>query len=83
LLAAGPVGSDDIWKAAKANGIAGMTLKRAKKQLGVVARHRPDLAGGWEWVLPEEDQKNPKGTTNFDGPLRESWSASDESQAGG
>jgi putative DNA primase/helicase len=70
-LRGGPVPSAHIWDAAKANGIAHRTLKRAKTELGIKARHHPDLDGGWEWVLLEEGQKLSKGATLESGPLRE------------
>jgi putative DNA primase/helicase len=57
LLSDGPISSNDIWAAAAANGIAARTLRRAKADLGIKARHRPDLNGGWEWTLPEECPK--------------------------
>ena len=71
LLRDGPVSSSQVWQAAKANGIADRTLNRAKTELGIRARHRPDMDGGWEWVLPEGGQKTPKGATSESGPLRE------------
>jgi hypothetical protein len=54
LLAAGPVASKDIFRAAKANGISRRTLFRAKKRLGVPARRTGGLAAGgeWQWSLP-------------------------------
>jgi putative DNA primase/helicase len=57
-LAAGPVKADDIFEEAKQEGIAVKTLKRAKKELGIVSRKehgRPDAP--WVWELP------PKGST--------------------
>ena len=73
LLAAGPVAADEVWSAAKANGIADRTLKRAKKELGVVAKHSPELDGGWEWILPEGGQKSRRG------PSQKSWPSSGNS----
>jgi putative DNA primase/helicase len=71
LLRDGPVSSSQVWGAAKANGIAERTLKRAKTELGIRAVHRPDLDGGWEWVFSEGGQKRSKGATLESGPLRE------------
>jgi putative DNA primase/helicase len=71
LLKNGPVSSNHIWAAADANGIAARTLKRAKSELGIKARHSSDLDGGWEWVLPEGGQKTLTGATLAGGPLRE------------
>jgi hypothetical protein len=69
LLWDGPVPSSQIWEAAEANGIADRTLKRAKADLGIKARHRADMDGGWEWILPEGGQKSSKGATEKYGPL--------------
>ena len=78
LLKDGPVAASAVWEAADANGIAARTLKRAKSELGVKAQHRPDLDGGWEWVLPEGGQKTPKGATPEDGPLRKDLAPFDD-----
>jgi hypothetical protein len=79
ILRDGPIPAAHIWSAAKANGIADRTLKRAKTELGIKARRHPDLDGGWEWVLPEGGQKPPKGATFTDGPLRENLAPFDKS----
>jgi hypothetical protein len=51
LLASGPVASDAVKDAAKANGISERTLFRAKRDLGVEARKDgPD--GTWNWRIP-------------------------------
>ena len=53
LLAHGPVKSTDVYKDAKANGIAQRTLWRAKVDLGVIAdRAKGDIKAPWYWMLP-------------------------------
>jgi hypothetical protein len=78
-LGNGPVPAKEGEEHARALGIAPMTLKRARKKLGVVAE-KAGLKEGWTWRLPSEgDQKSPKGVTSkgwypsaSDDPLRES-----------
>jgi putative DNA primase/helicase len=54
-LEAGPVDSDDIIEEAKQEGIAGMTLRRAKKELGIKSRKQQGRTDGpWFWELPPE-----------------------------
>jgi len=53
LLAAGPVTKTDIEQAAAANCISTASLRRAKDELGVVAR-KNGFDGGWAWQLPDE-----------------------------
>jgi putative DNA primase/helicase len=61
LLADGPVASTEVFKAAKANGIATVTLRRAKKEAGLIARHDDSFDGGWSWCLPsQDDQDSPR-----------------------
>lgn len=71
ILRDGPIPAPHIWDAARANGIADRTLKRAKDDLGIKAKHSPDLDGGWAWGFPEGGQKSSKGATLESGPLRE------------
>jgi putative DNA primase/helicase len=58
LLADGPVASTEVFKSAKANGIAAATLRRAKEKRGVVARHDESFDGGWKWCLSSQDDQN-------------------------
>jgi hypothetical protein len=58
LLADGPVASSEVFEAAKANGIAAATLRRAKKKKGIIARHDESFDGGWKWCLPSQDDQN-------------------------
>jgi putative DNA primase/helicase len=58
LLADGPVASSEVFEAAKANRIAAATLRRAKKEIGVIARHDESFDGGWKWCLPSQDDQN-------------------------
>ena len=61
LLADGPVASKTVLEGAKANGIAAATLRRARKKLGVVAKHDPSFEGGWKWCLgAQDDQEKPR-----------------------
>lgn len=52
FLAEGPIGSDEIKRAAEANGIAWATLRRAKKRIGAESA-KSGMAGGWSWYLPK------------------------------
>jgi hypothetical protein len=52
-LAAGPQPALQVMKAAAALGISLITLKRAKKDLGIVSRREGfGKDGRWLWVLP-------------------------------
>src|SRR5262249_31239914 len=54
-LEAGTVNSDDIIEEAKQEGIAVMTLRRAKKELGIRSRkQRGSADGAWVWELPPQ-----------------------------
>jgi putative DNA primase/helicase len=53
MLAAGPVGKTEIEEAANANCISIATLRRAKDDLGVIAK-KGGLKDGWTWQLPEQ-----------------------------
>jgi len=56
LLADGPVKSTEVYKDAKANGIAQRTLWRAKLDLGVIAdRAKGDIKAPWYWMFPPEE----------------------------
>jgi putative DNA primase/helicase len=50
LLANGPMLQKDIQEAAEADDISQITLKRAKKDLGV--KSGKNGMGGWQWFLP-------------------------------
>jgi hypothetical protein len=53
MLAAGPVTTQEIEEAAEANKISGRTLRRAKDELGIIAKKDgPD--GSWRWHLPNQ-----------------------------
>jgi len=59
-LEAGPVNSDDIIEEAKQEGIAIMTLRRAKKELGIKSRkQRGSIDGTWLWELPPKTPHPP------------------------
>lgn len=56
LLGAGECKAADVLRAARENGTSERTLNRAKRRLGVRARHegQPGKPGGaWYWSLPE------------------------------
>lgn len=63
-LAEGPRPADDVVKEARKAGISEITLKRAKKQLGIQALKDGDLnkngKRAWRWHLPEGDQGDQK-----------------------
>jgi hypothetical protein len=66
LLADGERPSAELLKAAHANGVADRTLYRAKRRLGVKARHagQPGKAGGaWYWYFPEPEFEPSKTAT--------------------
>jgi putative DNA primase/helicase len=52
LLAGGPVAKQEIEEAANANCLSAATLRRAKDELGIIAK-KSGLKGGWTWQLPE------------------------------
>jgi hypothetical protein len=56
-LEPGPAKADDLLEEAEQSGIAHKTLRRAKRDLGIISRKEKKLAcGGWFWELPP----NPK-----------------------
>jgi len=55
ILANGPVAKTEIEEAADANCISAATLRRAKDDLGVIAK-KTAMQGGWMWQLPEQPQ---------------------------
>ena len=57
-LEAGPVDSDDIIEEAKQEGIAEMTLRRAKKELGIKSRKQQGVSDApWVWELPPPNKR--------------------------
>ena len=51
-LGAGPAKADDLFEEAEQHGIAKITLKRAKKDLGIKSRKTPGkFDGAWTWEL--------------------------------
>ncbi len=52
LLAAGPMDSNEVRRAADANGISWATLRRAKKRIGAESE-KAGMSGGWSWFLPK------------------------------
>jgi putative DNA primase/helicase len=52
LLANGPMLQKDIQDEAKADDISMVTLRRAKKDLGITGNKR-GLNGGWQWFFPK------------------------------
>jgi putative DNA primase/helicase len=75
ILGAGPVLFAEIQDAAKAEGLAWTTVKRAKKKLHVKS-HKLDKTNGWVWELPkrtkiaEEDHSPEVAPFAGSGPLR-------------
>lgn len=61
-LASGTTPAREIQADAKAAGIVLITLKRAKKALGVISQ-KGAFNQGWSWRLPEGDHETPKGIT--------------------
>jgi hypothetical protein len=52
LLKDGPVDAKEGEEAAKANGISGRTLDRARDKLGITAT-KAGYEEGWQWSLPK------------------------------
>ncbi len=67
-LAAGPVEAKTVYRDADSIGVSKITLKRAKKAVGVIAE-KAAFSKGWRWRLPDEspegDQETPKGLTRM------------------
>lgn len=59
LLAHGPVPQSDVLADAKAIDIGESSLKKAKRELGVVSE-RDGKAGRWMWRLPADDPDTPE-----------------------
>jgi putative DNA primase/helicase len=56
-LALGPVPADDIYAEAKARCIAVATLKRAKRELGIISeKEHGKIEAGWCWRLPRAEE---------------------------
>jgi hypothetical protein len=63
LLADGPM---DATEVVKASGINAASLKRPRKDLGIIAEARRNMLGrvvGWTWRLPEDHRYNPTRLT--------------------
>jgi putative DNA primase/helicase len=78
LLIGGPIDSNEVKRAADANGISWSTLRRAKKRIGAKSE-KDGMTGGWSWFLPEDahedaEDAQQKGVSTFGKPehLRES-----------
>ncbi len=64
-LADGPIATKDLQRLARDAGHSWPTVKRAKKDLGVISE-KANFQGGWRWMLPEGDQtveRDPLGGT--------------------
>jgi putative DNA primase/helicase len=64
LLSNGPVASKEVLEAAKENGIARITLRRAKDDLKIeIKKDGPIVAGdrSWQWHLPITHQQDGNG----------------------
>jgi putative DNA primase/helicase len=57
-LASGPVAQGELKRRAHDADISEVTLRRAKKALGVIAaKGRGSLTGGWTWELPQNPRR--------------------------
>jgi hypothetical protein len=56
ILAGGPMPANEIEDAARAQGIALKTLRRAKKQLQIGSAKK-GMKAGWVWFIAEGSQK--------------------------
>jgi putative DNA primase/helicase len=60
-LESGPAKADDLFEEAEQNGITKGTLKRAKKEMGVVShKEQGRMDGAWTWELPKGEQRYPQ-----------------------
>jgi len=67
-LAHGPVAAERAEKDARGAGVSARTLKRAKRELGVVSKKEGD--GSWSWALPKGEAKGGQAATHGTvGPL--------------
>ncbi len=69
VLSSGPMPSNEIQKHAKAAGISGITLRRAKNQLHIWSKMQKDEKGktiGWVWGLlgPDDQTESSLGIQN-------------------
>jgi hypothetical protein len=55
LLGAGPLRAAEVAEQARGQGFSERTLRRAKKELGVVANRSGD-GKSWRWALPEREE---------------------------
>ncbi|MEW8461053.1 MAG: AAA family ATPase, partial [Candidatus Thiodiazotropha endolucinida] len=80
LLDDGPVLSKEIRKDVEQAGLSWVTVKRAKKSLGIEA-HKDGMNGKWSWSLPPKGIKNPEGAhTNSMSPFEKNDPLRDESE---
>jgi hypothetical protein len=71
LLKGGPVKAQAVIDAARQAGIAEVTLKRAKRQIGIMSKKDPTYRGGWLWELPvSNDDQKVKSVREEDQPLK-------------
>jgi hypothetical protein len=60
-LAAGSAKAGDLFEGAEQAGIAKNTLRRAKKELGIIARkEHGKMDGTWTWELPKMPNRTPQ-----------------------
>ena len=57
LVALGPVDAQEAMQACVTAGFSDITIKRAKKALGIVSRKSPDSPHQWAWAKPEASDK--------------------------
>jgi hypothetical protein len=62
FLSDGPKSQKEVKEAAEANCHAWITIKRAKKDLGITST-KAGMKEGWRWALAEGDHQTPKGLT--------------------
>jgi putative DNA primase/helicase len=56
LLSSGPLPQKEVEAAAEKNGVTYITLKRAKKKIGIISR-KDGMSGAWFWSLPMADNQ--------------------------
>ncbi len=78
-LSEGPVKAKDVLEKGEEAGFSARTIRRAKKELGVIAEKEKAFQGAWVWKLSAKDgQESPKVTNKTNGHLCDSLAPFDE-----
>lgn len=55
-LKPGPMLAKEVFENAKGAGLSDVTLKRAKKRLGIISKKDATKSGSWTWTLPAQPE---------------------------